>query len=188
MEIRHKETGAILFKDESPTIKETLENAGKAFRTIVGKSVHGGQDENRQTIWEIDQDLLRTAPDLRGANLKGADLSEMDLRGIEVGFVNPDTDSRATRSFYFSLEGADLSQANLNGATLNWVDLSNATLEGANVEYLPMTQTNMFDCVETLNIRFDGITPSEIGQSLATRMSEAEDLLWEAELERYPGM
>ena len=188
MEIRHKSTGEILYKDESPTILETLENAGKAFRTIVGKAVRGGQDENRQTIWNIDQDLLKTAPDLRGADLKGTDLSRMDLRGIEVGFVNPDTDSRATRSFYFSLEGADLSQSNLNGATLDWVDLSDSSLQGANIEYLPMTQTNMFDCVETLNIKFNGINPLDVGQNLATRMSEAEELLWEAELDRSPGM
>ena len=188
MEIRHKETGAILFKDESPTMRETLENAGKAFRAVIGKAVRGSQDENRQTIWKIDQDLMKTAPDLRGADLKGADLSGMDLGGIEVGFVNPDTDSRATRSFYFSLEGADLSQANLNGATLNWVDLSNSSLQGANIEHLPMTQTNMFDCVETLNIKFNGINPLDVGQNLATRMSEAEELLWEAELDRSPGM
>lgn len=128
MEIRHKTTGAVLYKDESPTIRETLENAARDFRRIVEKSVKPGLDGNRQTVWTIDRDLLRTAPDLSGADLRGADLSGIGLVGREMGFVNPWTDDRSSREFLFSLKGADLSGANIEGAEFLSVDLSNAMM------------------------------------------------------------
>jgi uncharacterized protein YjbI with pentapeptide repeats len=133
MEIRHKETGAILFKDESPTIRETLENAAQKFRETVKASVQGGTDENRQTIWKINQDLLKTAPDLRGANLKGADLSGIELHGIECRFMNVHTDDLSTNTFEFPLAEADLSGANLAGANLSRVNFEGAVLNDANL-------------------------------------------------------
>ena len=64
--------------------------------------------------------------DLRGANLKGADLSDANLKGADLS----DADLRGA-----NLKGADLSDANLKGADLSDADLSNANLRGANLDY-----------------------------------------------------
>lgn len=134
MEIRHKTTGEILFKDDSPTVKETLENAGRIFRETVKSAVQVGRDKNRQTVWNIDKDLLKTAPDLSGADLKGSDLSGMVLWGVEIGFVNPDTDDRSSREYDFPLAEADFSSCNLVGVEFYRVNTSGAVYQNAILE------------------------------------------------------
>ena len=54
--------------------------------------------------------------DLRGADLRGANLTDADLRGA-------------------NLRGADLRGANLRGADLRGTDLTDADLRGANIDF-----------------------------------------------------
>jgi hypothetical protein len=62
--------------------------------------------------------------DLRGADLYGADLSEVDLRGADLRGV----DLRGA-----NLYGADLSEVDLRGADLSEVDLSEVDLRGVDL-------------------------------------------------------
>ena len=62
--------------------------------------------------------------DLRGANLRGANLSYADLRGANL---------RGADLSYADLRGADLSSANLRGADLRGANLSSANLRGADL-------------------------------------------------------
>jgi len=66
---------------------------------------------------------------LRGANLREADLSEANLRGANL---------REANLSWANLSGADLRNANLSEANLSWAelrgaDLSEANLRGANL-------------------------------------------------------
>ena len=61
---------------------------------------------------------------LRGANLRGANLSKADLRGAD-------------------LTGADLRQANLTGADLRQANLTKAVIQGANLAGATFCQTVM---------------------------------------------
>jgi hypothetical protein len=70
--------------------------------------------------WRRDNPDIR--PDVRGANLSGANLSEADLSAANLSGANL---SEA------DLSGADLRAANLSGANLNGADLTRANLSGA---------------------------------------------------------
>ena len=59
--------------------------------------------------------------DLRGADLRGANLSDANLRGANLSDAN--------------LKGANLSDADLRGANLSGANLSDANLKGANLDY-----------------------------------------------------
>jgi len=79
---------------------------------------------------EIQPDL--SGADLREANLSEADLSEANLRGTDLCFAHLQAaDLRAAGLIGAYLIGADLSRANLNGARIIGADLSGATLRGA---------------------------------------------------------
>ena len=67
-------------------------------------------------------DLRET--DLRGANLRGTDLRETDLRGANL---------RGADLYEVNLRETDLRGANLYGANLSGADLSGANLSGANL-------------------------------------------------------
>ena len=62
--------------------------------------------------------------DLRGANLKEEDLRGVNLRGVDLREVN-------------------LSGANLSGTDLRWTDLSGANLSGANLREADLTGTDL---------------------------------------------
>ncbi len=79
--------------------------------------------------------------DLRGANLRGADLSYADLRGADLSSANlRGADLRGANLRYANLRNADLrnadlSGANLSSANLRGANLRNADLSGANMDY-----------------------------------------------------
>ena len=104
MEILHRITNAVLYEDDSKTIKECVEVAVKSGANLGSANLGGAN--------------LRGA-DLRGANLSGADLSGADLSSADLGSAN--------------LGSANLSGAYLRGAYLRGADLSGANLSGANL-------------------------------------------------------
>jgi len=65
----------------------------------------------------------------RGANLRGADLSDADLRGANLSGA----DLRDADLSDADLRGANLSDADLRGADLRYANLSYANLRGANL-------------------------------------------------------
>ena len=96
-------------------------------------------------IKTIDADSLRGADlseaDLREANLGEANLSEADLRGADLGEAN---------LRWADLQGADLQGANLGEAGLRWADLQGANLgeanlQGANLRGADMQDANLRD-------------------------------------------
>jgi hypothetical protein len=69
-------------------------------------------------LWLAD-DPAGVRANLRGANLRGADLSWANLRGADLSWAN-------LREA--NLSGADLREANLSGANLSWANLREANL------------------------------------------------------------
>ena len=72
--------------------------------------------------------------DLRGANLRGANLSDADLRGAY-------------------LRGADLSDADLSDANLSGADLSDANLRGANLRGANLSGADLSDDLKLVGDR-----------------------------------
>ncbi len=87
------------------------------------------------TAWKNDKDR----PDLRGANLRYADLGGANLRGANLGGANLGgadlgyADLRGANLGGANLGYADLRGANLGGADLGGADLGGADLRGANL-------------------------------------------------------
>lgn len=91
-------------------------------------------------MWRSKQDW-RTRPNLRdanlaGADLKGANLAEADLNGADL--------SRANLR-QANLAGADLNGADLRGADLSISDLSDANLSDADLSGADLGLTNLSD-------------------------------------------
>jgi uncharacterized protein YjbI with pentapeptide repeats len=78
-------------------------------------------------------------PDLREANLNGANLHGAFLRGADLGKANL---NRANLSNAI-LGGADLSDADLSGANLSRANLGSAILNGANVSRANFSEANL---------------------------------------------
>ncbi|HDU7181347.1 TPA: pentapeptide repeat-containing protein [Listeria monocytogenes] len=81
--------------------------------------------------------------DLRGANLRHADLRRADLSGANLRHA----DLRRANLSYADLNGADLNGADLRGANLSYADLSYADLNGANLSYANLNWINWRDVV-----------------------------------------
>ncbi len=75
---------------------------------------------NNQSV--VNRDAYRVFPQLKGADLRGTDLSSADLRGTNFSAA----DLRGV-----NLSGTDLTQANLSLAKLSRANLSNAMLSNA---------------------------------------------------------
>ncbi len=82
------------------------------------------QPPDQSLLQRIRQGNLGPVPDLKGANLYGADLSGADLREA-------------------NLEGADLREANLEGANLNAADFNAADLRGAKLTQADLSGANL---------------------------------------------
>ena len=106
--------------------------------------------------------------DLRGADLRAANLSEADLTRAILGGVPLPPEAPQDDAFLLSptnldgvwppqpvnpsavnLRGAELSRANLGGATLTWADLSDANLSGASLRAATLTWAILSDATLT---------------------------------------
>ena len=109
MKILHRFTGAVLWEDDSPTMRETLEAAVRARASLIGASLDGAS---------LIGASLNDAS-LNRASLIGASLNRASLIGASL--------NRA------SLDGASLDRASLNDASLNRASLNDASLDGASL-------------------------------------------------------
>ena len=114
MEIRDLQ-GMAVFKSDSPSIKETIEDAIRKG----GANLSGA--------------------DLRGADLRGADLMFVNLSGSNLNGAN----LNGAKLRFADLNGANLSCSNLNEADLRSVDLSIANLSGANLSWANLSWANL---------------------------------------------
>ncbi|EPU6817534.1 pentapeptide repeat-containing protein [Listeria monocytogenes] len=86
---------------------------------------------------------------LRGANLRGADLSCANLRGANLRGANLSyadlscANLRVANLSYADLSYANLRGANLRGANLSYADLSCANLRVANLSYADLSYANL---------------------------------------------
>ena len=121
--------------------------------------------DEAEIVWSKDK--LRTSrvtvvsmADLRGANLRGADLrvaylSGADLRGAYLREANlRGADLRGANLYGADLRGADLRAANLYGANLSEADLRGANLREANLRVANLYGANLSEALhldEALN-------------------------------------
>ncbi len=77
--------------------------------------------------------------DLRGANLSGADCTNVDLSGVDLTNANL-TGANFSRA---DLSQANFSNANLTGADFAGADLANADLSGANLTGANLSNTDL---------------------------------------------
>ncbi|NYI08305.1 TIR domain-containing protein [Allostreptomyces psammosilenae] len=80
-----------------------------------------------------------TQTDLRGAVLRGEDLSHRDLAGVDL----TGADLRRARLVSANLSGAKLARAQLTGARLDGADLSGADLTGADLRGARLIRTDV---------------------------------------------
>ena len=104
MEIKHRETGAVLFSGDLPAEHD---GASASVRLGVAVKLAGKAD------------AYLAGADLTGANLARADLARADLADADLAGAN--------------LSGADLARANLPGANLARAYLAGAYLAGADL-------------------------------------------------------
>ncbi|MFB2937584.1 pentapeptide repeat-containing protein [Aerosakkonemataceae cyanobacterium BLCC-F154] len=84
--------------------------------------------------------------DLRGANLGGADLREAKLEGAYLGGANLwGTNLESASMEGTNLVGANLGDANLEGANLEGANLGNANLEGASLGGANLGNAKLWD-------------------------------------------
>lgn len=130
MEIKNK-YGTVLFKNDSPSIKETIE---EAVRKRIRLSVADLGGANLNGAYLNDANLRcadLSSADLRGADLIGADLIDANFKGADLRGAH--------------LRGANLKGAYLNGANLNDADIKGANLIDADLIDADLTCTNIID-------------------------------------------
>jgi hypothetical protein len=128
MEIKHRDTGKVLFAAKgATTLAAAVVMAVAARANLNGAILNGanlyGANLNRASLYGaiLNRANLNGAS-LYGANLNGASLYGANLNGANLNRANL---SRA------DLDGANLNGANLNGASLNGASLYGASLNGA---------------------------------------------------------
>jgi hypothetical protein len=126
MQIKHRYTEAVLFEDDSATVRETLVAAVKVGANLSDANLSGA--------------YLRGAY-LSGANLSGANLSDANLIGANLSgaYLSGANLSGA------NLSGANLSDANLIGANLSGAYLSDAYLSDAYLRGANLSGANLSD-------------------------------------------
>jgi len=151
MEIKHRETGAVLFSGDLPA-----EHDGASASVRLGVAVKLAV---KADAYLADADLAGanlSGAYLAGANLPGADLARANLSGANLARANLPganlaraylaganlADAYLTRA---NLSGADLARANLPGADLARADLADADLAGANLARAYLAGANLAD-------------------------------------------
>ncbi|ASC63625.1 hypothetical protein B9P52_04660 [Achromobacter denitrificans] len=115
-EIKNRWTGTVLFTADVPEGTES----GLITRVALEQAV-----EARANLGDAN---------LRGANLRGANLGDANLRGANLRGANlGDANLRGANLGGANLRGANLADANLGGANLGYANLGGADLGGANL-------------------------------------------------------
>ncbi len=100
--------------------------------------------EELEKILELHKKWLKDDPtgkraDFKEANLSGMDLYGVDLRGADFG----QADLSGTNLSYADFQGADLSGANLCSANLKNADFRNAKLRNTNLKGVLLSQADL---------------------------------------------
>ena len=115
-------------------IKEDCEGWENMKANLSGADLRGAN------LYESN---LRSA-NLSGANLRGADLYEANLSGAKLSWANlSGADLYEANLSGAKLRGANLYEANLRGANLSRTDLSGANLSGANLSWANLSRTDL---------------------------------------------
>jgi pentapeptide repeat protein/TIR domain-containing protein len=130
IEIRHKQTGAVLHRLEI----ETLEGASLSGLSLSGADLSGANLAGADLFGAVCYHTDLRGANLTRANLKGAYLADTDLRDANL------TDALM---LVVSLDSADLSGANLANANLTGAYLAEARLTGANLSFTNLQSTHL---------------------------------------------
>ena len=131
IEIKHRDTGAVVWSSEHPSLSEAL------------------------TAAVAERANLRGA-DLGDANLRGANLGDADLGGANLGGANLGGANLGDAN----LRGANLGGAYLRGANLGGAYLGGANLGGANLGDANLGDANLIDAgVDVRGYRFVAVRP-----------------------------
>jgi uncharacterized protein YjbI with pentapeptide repeats len=128
VEIRHKETGAMLHQ----LAIDTLEGASLPGLYFCHADLAGANLAGANLAGAIFRETDLRGAILRRANLRGAYLFQADLRGANLA---------EAQMFVVSLDSADLTGANLTGADLTGSYLAEATLRRATLCYTDLRST-----------------------------------------------
>ena len=130
------------------------------IKSIIGEVIFEFKKENntiKDTVFQANliNANLRGA-DLRGANLSEANLINADLRGANLSEANLiNADLRGANLINANLRGANLINANLINADLRGADLRGADLSEANLINADLSNAkNMFDSIKYLEENF----------------------------------
>jgi hypothetical protein len=156
IQIKHRDTNAVLFECEAPEclesglhVKHALELAVSRGATLVGALLDGASLDGAS----LDGALLRNASlvraSLAGASLNGASLRNASLDGASLNGASLDGASLDGASLnraslgYASLDGASLDGASLRNASLAGASLRNASLAGASLDGASLAGTSL---------------------------------------------
>ena len=112
-------------------------------------------------VWNIWREMFPSNPNLRGANLRDADLDfanlcDADLRDADLHFANlREANLRDANLHYANLRGANLRDADLRGANLRDADLHYPNLRGANLRGANLDFSCLDLSCKTLSTIFD---------------------------------
>jgi len=128
MEIKNRFTCEIIYKDDSKTLKKTVENAilakvDQRYSNLIGSDLRYSNLIGSNLRWS----------DLRGSNLSGSNLRWSNLSGSNLSGSN---------LRYSNLSGSNLSGSNLRWSNLSYCDLSGSNLSGSNLSY-----SNLSGCI-----------------------------------------
>ena len=134
MKILHRFTGAVLWEDDSPTMRETLEAAVRARASLNGASLNRASLNGASLIGASLDGASLDGASLIGASLNDASLNDASLIGASLigASLNRASLNRASLN-RASLDGASLNGASLNGASLDGASLNRASLDGASL-------------------------------------------------------
>jgi len=107
------------------------------IRTITGSIIY--DSETAKNVKELIEESLKSGANLRGADLRCADLSGAHLRGADLS----DAYLRGADLRGADISGAYLRCANLRGANLRGADLSEADLRGADLKSADLKSANL---------------------------------------------
>jgi TIR domain/Pentapeptide repeats (8 copies) len=148
IEIRHKETGAVLHQVEA----DTLEGARLSDLYLCGADLAEANLAGANLSGAVCRATDFRGAHLAGANLAGAYLFEADLRGADLSHAS----LPATSLDSVDLSGANLTAADLTGsylaeaklvrATLTYANLQSTYLSGADLSSARMAFTVLADC------------------------------------------
>ena len=84
MKILNRYTGAVLYEDDSPVIRQTLEAATRARAYLQGARLRGADLQGAYLLGAYLRNADLQDAGLRGADLRGADLQGANLRGADL--------------------------------------------------------------------------------------------------------